>query len=106
MNMTHTPGPWRATFAYDDPAVVDQDGRLVAMAVWDGEAMPEPDVFAANARLIAAAPELLAALHGVLHWAECECKRLADDTPASDEPRMCDFCVAQAVIDKAEGRTE
>ena len=54
---------------------------------------------------MAAGPELLAALHGVLNWAECQCKELANDCPKNEEPPMCDLCFAQCVIDKAEGRT-
>ena len=53
-------------------------------------------------RLLAAAPDLLNALHGVLHWAECECDELenvGDDLP-------CDYCVALKAIAKAEGRSE
>jgi hypothetical protein len=55
-------------------------------------------------RLLNAAPDLLAALYGVLHWAECECQSLARDTPLNDDPPTCAYCVARAVIAKAEGR--
>jgi len=69
----------------------------------NGRPLP-PDEMAANARLIAAAPELLAALNGVLYWAECECESIERDTPLHDEAPMCDFCVAKAAIAKSEGR--
>lgn len=50
----HTPGPWAVND--DDPTeVVTRHGRLVAACHYRGEAK-------ANARLIAAAPELLEAL--------------------------------------------
>jgi hypothetical protein len=55
-------------------------------------------------RLLAAAPDLLAALHGVLHWAECECQSIERDTPLHDEAPLCDYCVAREAIAKAEGR--
>ncbi len=55
-------------------------------------------------RLLAAAPDLLAALHGVMHWAECECRSISGDTPLHDDSPMCDFCVATLVIARAEGR--
>jgi hypothetical protein len=55
-------------------------------------------------RLLAAAPDLLAALHSVMHWAECECKSIDRDTPLHDEAPLCDCCVALAAIAKAEGR--
>lgn len=98
--MTHTQGPWRATFAYDDPAAMDLDGRLVAMAVMDEDAPQELDAIVANARLIAAAPELLDRLKSMVSGAECEC-----DT-ADEEHPMCDICWSRQVIAKAEGRSE
>lgn len=110
MNMTHTPGPWRATFAYDDPAVVDQDGRLVAMAVWDGEAMPEPDVFAANARLIAAAPELLVQLKMAADFISGHNECLSEPSGSGDREWYA-YCIGllddcKSAIAKAEGRNE
>lgn len=59
MSAGHTPGPWRVGKAGPNlcPTVGTQDGLMVAM-VAHGENHPT----AANARLIAAAPELLAAL--------------------------------------------
>ena len=114
----HTPGPWYCHFAacieeqgtgdYVDATGICtaseeefmQDGGrgdLVAFVPHDGPHQ-------ANARLIAAAPELLAALNGVLYWAECECESIERDTPLHDEAPMCDFCVAKAAIAKSEGR--
>lgn len=99
--MGHTPGPWELgekRGVWVGPVVMADNGsRGVAFVCGESDA---------NARLIAAAPELLAALRGVLHWAECECKRLAGDTPPNDEPPMCDYCVARLAIDKAEGSDE
>lgn len=57
----HTPGPWRTSLT-DDTVVVDAAGREVAAI--DGD-YNDPDTWPlmeANARLIAAAPDLLAAL--------------------------------------------
>lgn len=56
--MSHTPGPW----AYDSennfpPAILDSDDHLVASIAQDWVDDP-----AANARLIAATPDLLEAL--------------------------------------------
>ena len=76
MNTKHTPGPW--TFRHyewgnevsDDFGVFHDDGigagRHVAdvAKIYQGERQPE--VEQANARLIAAAPELLASLHALL----------------------------------------
>lgn len=54
-NTTHTPGPWDW-----------QDGRLIGDI--NGEGVAVLLDMAANARLIAAAPELLAALEKVQDW--------------------------------------
>lgn len=57
---THTPGPW-ATYINGgkDGWIANAEGDLIACAVRD-------DTMAANARLIAAAPDLLAALQGLV----------------------------------------
>jgi len=69
----HTPGPWRLNrrFCFN---VEDQNGRTIARINWDHETYDEA---MANARLIAAAPELL----DKCEWAqlyirklECSCK--------------------------------
>ena len=59
----HTPGPWRVT----GPNVRAGDA-LVAIVTdhWANEPTPD-DEKASTARLIAAAPELLAALQAILH---------------------------------------
>ena len=65
-NSQHTPGPWVQVGLeiYDDISAHDTSliARCNARTGWD-----------ANARLIAAAPDLLAALQGVmeLHWKSC-----------------------------------
>jgi hypothetical protein len=68
MNTQHTPGPWIAA----DDEVTDCDGNTIADVVKENQwnttvgmvnvGMP----WEANAKLIAAAPELLDALHKVL----------------------------------------
>jgi hypothetical protein len=57
--MTHSPGPWRAG-PVDDTRIVDADGVEVALASGDYTHPDEWVVMEANARLIAAAPDLLA----------------------------------------------
>ena len=57
MRMEHTPGPWHTSFSAtaNDVVVVDSDGHMVANTdQWPARATVE---CAANARLIAAAPE-------------------------------------------------
>jgi len=93
--MSHTPGPWRAIKA----EVVSDAGGLVADA-WTGttgdyaELTPQDRVGFrhANARLIAAAPDLLAAAKTFFL-----CK----------DPADCSECINRfrSAIDKAEGRS-
>jgi len=67
MTNKHTPGPWY----YEDEAIranIDtQDGNAVANPHWN-DALPLAQR-QANARLIAAAPELLAALKANMNFA-------------------------------------
>lgn len=70
--ITHTPGPWRA----DEPGIADDfcDRRVGIFDAGPGNpgiiaevyAYLNPGTMKANARLIAAAPELLAALRYIL----------------------------------------
>ena len=57
MTTQHTTGPWNVTGLY----VREQDGGLVASIndLWHGQKTPKAEMDA-NARLIAAAPDLLA----------------------------------------------
>lgn len=55
----HSPGPWRA----DGPYVVDADGNTIHQQHWSQSGEPEMDGRGdTDARLIAAAPTLLAML--------------------------------------------
>ena len=87
--MSHTPGPWEIhPYADNEGDIHGGDGKLVCM-MRQGDTDPEDD-WSADARLIAAAPDLLAAL-----------KELVDD---------CDGLLgwncdpAKRAIAKAEGR--
>jgi hypothetical protein len=90
---THTPGPWfigaspekgYRAIRVNDPGCTH--GRIIA-------AMVEPD----DAHLIAAAPEMLAALRTIANSEQC-----------NGDSFVCDFetlqSVARAAIAKAEGR--
>ena len=59
----HTPGPWRVTLP-DECIVTNDDGHEVADCSAWYEGFPE--TCAANARLIAAAPDMLAALKKII----------------------------------------
>jgi len=88
---THTPGPWNVTKLY----VRKQDGGLVASIndLWQKQKTPKAEMDA-NARLIAAAPELLAALEELL-WSASRTS-LENDGDYSNA-----FTAARAAIDKA-----
>lgn len=108
---THTPGPWvvdldREFFQDGDQVSVEAmtvDG-MVAREVCslfldtgedkDGEDYAED---AANARLIAAAPDLLTALRDL-------CDAIPDATVEADPPLGCWVEMAREAISKAEGR--
>ena len=56
---THTAGPWRLTLS-DDTTIIAGDGTPVAGTLGNYDSDDEWPVMEANARLIAAAPDLLA----------------------------------------------
>lgn len=71
----HTPGPWGLTRSYQpeqnkaawntqSPYITNRAGRHVACVLL-GEAIPDQEILA-NARLIAAAPDLLEACYALL----------------------------------------
>jgi hypothetical protein len=66
----HTPGPWHVDpkspeeSFFEDVNILRHDGLAIAVCVHNGDILPpEPE---ANARLIAAAPELLAVLQDIV----------------------------------------
>jgi hypothetical protein len=63
----HTPGPWSVTESFCNNAC---NRLVVKRKTWGGEVVADlgeaPDASRANARLIAAAPDLLEALRGLL----------------------------------------
>ena len=83
-NAKHTPGPWK-TPGHDIPNVhVYGSGRFPAIVAYcpalvnAGGAGTTPDERVANAKLIAAAPELLAALE--LYLMDCDLEKLEYNT--------------------------
>lgn len=100
--MTHTPGPW----AYDPDSKevfgsTEEHGCGWIALVEGNDSSDQPlpaEMRAANARLIAAAPELLAAL-----------KELVEYDDGSNDPGDLGYEILQrckAAIAKAEGRNE
>jgi len=74
MNATYTPGPWETNTRIHPSDQVFAAGKIVADCKWTPH---DPETREANARLIAAAPELLAAL-----------QQIADAEYGTDTPKM------------------
>lgn len=87
----HTPGPWKAGEMGDRFIVFVDDGTNTSTTIAD-EIKDEED-----ARLIAASPELLDALVGLLNMPEF------DGTPEASLLRRDSKRAARAAIAKAEG---
>lgn len=95
----HTPGPW--TVSYQTPFLVVDSAHVVIASASGVSSGGASDVSGfeqakANARLIAAAPELLAALKRAASWIKSEAE-------GNDEMPLV-FVVAEAAIAKAEGK--
>lgn len=71
--MTYTPGPWHFVYGavYTTPDGREDGGARIALADRE-EPRTSPAERDANARLTAAAPELLEALRDVLGWYETQ----------------------------------
>ena len=71
-NARHTPGPWRVSAHDDNGDIVVRDynmGAIVANCSEEFYGDITPKEQSANARLIAAAPDMLAALEAARLWA-------------------------------------
>jgi len=101
----HTPGPWavrlregRVGERLQLAIVAPRHGELYQLAVLSCVSLDEGD---ANARLIAAAPELLAALRGIV---DAEDAYMRETGIKPDDPITDALGPARAAIAKAEGR--
>lgn len=65
MSNKHSPGPWRVSLT-DDTVVIDATGAEVAAISGDYNQPDEWPTMEANARLIAAAPDLLDTLENLI----------------------------------------
>jgi hypothetical protein len=92
----HTPGPWSVVFVIDGAFQIARDVEGDEIVIASRNEIPRlHDEFAANARLIAAAPDLLAALRDVLDGLDTYWAANNHETVAA----------AEAAIAKAEGRS-
>jgi len=106
--MAHTPGPWTVGGQSDNPGEAEEIAAADRVIAWTADSYDYDDDEGhitqedrANARLIAAAPELLAALRSaVTILSGWECTHKADDGD-TETVRLC-----KAAIAKAEGRSE
>lgn len=100
----HTPGPWHldektaAESFYDDVNILQNCGLAVAVAVQNNNA-PTQEVVA-NALLIAASPDLLAALQALSTLANAICVKMS---PAESEAMQKAWEKADQAIAKATG---
>ncbi len=96
MSTTHTPGPWTASQYLDDGrwgVVTQGNGIVVSLR---SRSPSEATLSEADARLIAAAPELLQAARDFISWGTGAGYRFESGSPLDR---------ARDAIDKAEGRT-
>jgi hypothetical protein len=94
----HTPGPWEGL------VIDDADSRQIIITAQAHQF--DLDEARANARLIAAAPNLLAACRDLDNLLEADCASGGDyhDTRLGRfSPRDCPACRNRAAIAKAEG---
>ena len=97
MNAKHTPGPW--TVPANGHVIAPKPYSVViAFMPESSDSIQGMDVIDANARLIAAAPDLLQALQGLVSSCELNLDELEPDTHA-----MLDC--ARAALAKATGKT-
>ena len=94
----HTPAPWHMGKAGYDKAIYDKNGAHIATM----PDMLQHDEVLANARLIAAAPELLEALKA-LSGLEVKGHALIDRLQFSETGRALAGKIAEAIA-KAEGK--
>jgi hypothetical protein len=98
MEAKHTPGPWKvhkgftSVGPYNKGLMIGPNQRALAHAIGEFEKADPGDEARANARLIAAAPDLLAALRNLTIWRDKDhpehdafCEAEADHAAACDE---------------------
>ena len=105
MKLKITPGPWEVTEDGEGIFAREEDIRIVNQMLGhacSGDNLDRTDEeLEANARLIAAAPDLLMAAGRIARSQEC----VSDCSPHPDAGlHVCMVCALKAAIAKAEGR--
>ncbi len=100
---THTPGPWTIREISSGPQIVDSENRTVVDRLYSAMRRNDTD---ANARLIAAAPDLLAALGEVSAYLNLLRHRYCDEGRMEGlyKEVVRESEKVRAAIAKAEGR--
>lgn len=103
-NLKHTPAPW--TY-YTEPQpngcpIIGSRGLMVATLAHTVNQDDQRETALANARLIAAAPDLLAALQRILPFVDCIAAITREDINEYEQA----YKDAIAAIDKATGETK
>lgn len=101
MSGAWTPGPWRAVVDWPDrPVLFDTDDVLTAAGDPVCRMQGNVERAYADSRLIAAAPDMAAALEPYAKD-PCECNLVATQRPESVDP--CRSCAARSALAKARG---
>lgn len=98
----HTPGPWNVTKHEDcDAAIITAGHESLAFVYIDDNDKPATEINKADARLIAAAPELLEALEQLMPLFREYCRQEKDLSLTAKCGNA--YEVAHSVITKAKG---
>jgi hypothetical protein len=93
--VSHTPGPWAVVQKCDD-SLCDIATEVGTLRQWNVASVNKlRDEYRANARLIAAAPDMKEALRVLVLDVECYC---ADHVPVV---APCGACIAKTALEKA-----
>ena len=102
MSTTHTPGPWKILGQNDPTQVRSVEGKFIADCGFGPAASPRMSEAKANARLVAAAPELLGALHVSLTILGNLIEQVRGTVPI-DQATEAVIAKAKATLAKAKG---
>lgn len=100
----HTPGPWIWADGYCGLFGAGPNNEVLSYAAYEGMWLSHGAKRDANARLIAAAPDLLKAAKLVLAWREAEEDHSEADAYERMNMRSESEKAIRAAIDKAEGK--